>query len=71
MVRARYGLTRLRDGLVRHATGIHDGYIGVARPVGADLRVAIGEEPLADRLGIGERHLATKKSNGERRHEGR
>src|SRR5579875_2189488 len=47
-------LARLGDRLVRHAAGVDDRHVRVARP----LLVALGEQPLAHRVRVDVRDLA-------------
>ncbi len=61
---ARDRLARLRNRLVRHAARADDGDVGVS---GA-LQMSVGKQPLAHRMGVDMRHLATEKSDRERRH---
>ena len=66
-VRAREasdGLARLRDRLVRHAARADDGDVGDA----CALRMAVGEQALANRMGVDVRHLAAEKTDREGRH---
>jgi hypothetical protein len=63
---ARSGLSRLADGLVCNAAGVHDCDVGT-EGVGP-FHMTVAEETLADVLRIGMRHLATEETNGERRH---
>ena len=57
-------LAGLRDRLVRDAARVDHGDVsGVGR-----LAVAVGEQPLADRLLVGERDLAPEKPRRERGH---
>ena len=58
------GLTRFRDRLVRHAARVDD--LDLASLV--DLGVAVREQPLPDRLRVGERDLAPQEARRERRH---
>ena len=57
-------LPRLREALVRDAARVHDGDVTGA----LDLVVAVADEPLAQRLGVGLGHLAAEKTDGEARH---
>ncbi len=61
---ARRCLPRLRDRLVRHAARVDDLDLRLAR----DLDMTVREQALTDRLGVGERDLASEESRGERRH---
>ena len=61
---ARDRLARLRYGLVGHAARADDRDVGAS---GA-LRMSVGEQPLAHRMGVHVRHLATEKTDRERRH---
>ena len=58
------GLPRLRETLVRDAARVDDGDVARRR----DLAVAVAEQPLAQRLGVGLRDLAAEKADGEARH---
>ena len=60
---ARDGLPRLAHGLVCHAAGIDDRDLRVLH-----LAVAVGEQPLADGLGIRLRDLAAEEPDREARH---
>ncbi len=62
--RPRYGLARLRHGLVGHAAGVHDGDVGA----GLGLDVPVREQAFTDRLRVGERDLAAEEARRERRH---
>ena len=58
------GLPRFRDGLVRDAAGVDHGDVcGAAR-----FGVPVGEQPFADRLRIGVRHLAAEEPGREGGH---
>ena len=63
---ARDHLARLRHGFVRDAARIDDGDVGRTLALG----VPVGEQPLANTLGIGERDLAAEKTGREGRHRG-
>src|SRR5439155_694471 len=57
-------MPRLANRLVRHAAGVDHGDVRRTVP----LLVPVGEQTLADALGIGMRDLAAKEPDGERGH---
>ena len=63
----RRSLSRLGDGLVRHAAGVDDRDLGA--PV--QLLVPVGEQSLPRELCIREGHLAAEEAHGEGRHRSR
>jgi hypothetical protein len=62
--RARDGLARLGDGLVRDAARVEDRDLRVARA----LLVTVGEQALADLAGVRMRDLAAEEADGKRGH---
>ncbi len=62
--RPRRSLARLRHCLVRHATRVDD----LDLTAFGDLVMPVREQPLTNRLRVGERDLASEEARRERRH---